>query len=533
MFWSIDWPFSHQLFLFTFIAAIGIFLQRLKIYGFSLGSAAIVFVAMLFGHLGVEIPAIVMNIGIVFFLFSIGIQAGPSFFATLKNDGLSLLFITFILIASAFLIGHFAVYFFSVDKALVLGIINGALTSTPGLATASDSLASPLVLIGYSLAYPFGVIGVILFVRLLPKILHVDLNQLDELHRSGEEKRTSWLKAKSFVVKNSNLLGKKIDDLDPDNFLHATISRLTHQGRTVVPDKDATLQLEDVIKVVASEDILTKVELMVGPEVAASPELDSSYDVKQFILTNSQLVNKTLAELNLLNIYKARVTRIQRNAIELRPSAKTKLKIGDKLTIAYDLNNDASLSALFGNRPNSLTDDLLALFFGISAGILLGLIRLHLPQQITVDLGLSGGVLFAAIFLSHIGKIGPVVWHLSSSTNKVLRELGLVLFFVGVGTKAGQGLSSIEWASGVEALMIGGMMTLLPMVISSFIMLTFFRTNLLKVLGIITGGMTSTPALASIAGLTNSNLPSLYYASVYPFALVLLIVGVKLSALFW
>lgn len=533
MSWSLDWLFSHQLLLFTLIAAIGLLVQRINFYGLSVGSAALVFVAMGFGFFGAEVPSIVMNFGIVLFLFSIGVQAGPSFVATLKNDGIKLFLITALLISTAFIVAYLLIRFFNMDKSLVLGVISGALTSTPALATATESSSSTMVLIGYSLAYPFGVLGVIVFVRILPSIMRVDLGRADKDYFSDEVKRSSWLKAKSFRVSNPNLDKLSIEELDPDNFLNATISRLTHDGATIVPAKDAILSQGDIIKVVASDQVLKKIEIMVGPEVKDEKELDACYEVKQFILTNSTYVNKTLAELSLLEIYQARVTRIQRNSIEIRPSAKTKLRMGDKLTMAFNGQNFSALTQLFGNRPNSLSEDLLALFLGVTIGIFLSFIRIQLPQDITVDLGLSGGVLFAAILLSHWGKIGPVVWHLSSNTNKVVRELGLIFFFIGVGTKAGLGLKQMDIAMGLHAIVAGIVMTLAPMLVTALVLLVAVKMNILKVLGILTGGMTSTPALASISSVSDSTVPTLYYASVYPFALVLLIVWIKVAAIFW
>lgn len=531
MFGSFDFLLSHSLFPLILISSLGLLAQKLPYIGKALGPSAVVFAALIMGVLGAKVPVSFTNFGIVLFLFSIGVQAGPSFFSTFKSDGKELFFISFSIISTALLIAVACVKFLHLDLGFVLGLVNGALTSTPGLATISETLSSPQTLIGYSLAYPFGVFGVILFVRLLPKLLKEDLDLLDQEFYAKKKRAGHELKAKFFCVKNPNLDQKLLCELDEEGMLNASISRLTHNGHTVVPTKEARLSIGDTIKVVATEEHLARLSLIVGPEVCEIKELDPIYDVKQFVVSNAEIINKTLSELNLLTRFNARVTRIQRNAVDFYPRGKNKLKMGDKLTIAYDGRFYSNLSDLFGNRPNSMSDDYLALFVGIFVGILLSQIKFTLPHGIHFELGLAGGVLFSAIILSYFGKIGPVVFHLSTQTNKVIRELGLILFFAGVGTKAGEGFAHIDLSTGVLGIGIGALMTLLPMVLCAII-LRIFKSNLLKILGIITGGMTSTPALASLSSVTNSSVPALFYASVYPFALVQLIIGLKFILFF-
>lgn len=522
---------SNSYFALFLIIAIGFLIGRIKIKGISLDVSAVIFVALVFGHYGVIIPKDFQYLGLVLFIFTIGIQAGPGFFESFKKNGRQLAILASTLIVSAGVITFISFHFFNIDRNLSIGLLTGSLTSTPGLAAAIDATNSPLSSIGYGIGYPFGVIGVILFVSLLPKLLRVNLKKEENRYKKEVSAGFPEILKRNFLVENENVVGKSIGELRIRYMTKAVVSRVMHDGSAITPSPETILQKGDIIKAVGPEEALKRVELLIGPKTKNEIPLSQNYDVRSVLVTEKDVVNKTLAQLNILNTYNATITRIRRSGINISPTPASKLQFGDKLIIACHKENMQQVSRIFGNDDKRLSDtDFLPIAIGIILGILVGKISLNFGN-FNFSLGLTGGILFIALILGRTGKTGPVLWTMTGAANQLLRQLGLLFFLAAVGSSAGKSLVQTFDEYGLELFAIGMCITLIPMILTAFIGHYFLKMNLLSLLGTLTGGMTSTPGLAAVDSLTDTDAPSVAYATVYPIAMVLLIVVVQLLCL--
>jgi len=308
----------------------------------------------------------------------------------------------------------------------------------------------------------------------------------------------------------------------------AVVSRVVHDGIAATPTSGTVLQKGDVIKAVGTAEALERVELLIGPRLDEEIPLDSKYDVRSVLITNKEVVNKTIGQINLLQTYNATITRIRRSGIDISPSPNSKLQFGDKLIIASSKANMEMVARIFGDDKKRLSDtDILPVALGIILGVLVGKININLGD-FSFSPGLTGGVLIVALVVSRIGKTGPIIWTMSSSANQLLRQLGLIFFLAAVGTGAGADLVDTFNTYGYQLFLYGGVLTLLPMIISALVGKWFFKMNVLTMLGAISGSMTSTPGLAAADSMTDTNAHSIAYATVYPVAMVLLIVVVQI-----
>jgi len=521
-----------EYFVLFLIISIGILIGKVKIRGISLDSSAVIFVALLFGHYGFAVPEIFQTIGLLFFIYTIGIQAGPGFFESFQKKGQQLVILAGLVVITGALTTVIAAYLFDVDFNLGVGLFAGALTSTPGLAAAIESSQSPLASIGYGIAYPFGVIGVILFIRLSPKLFKVNIKKEEEKYNDELSLDYPEIFSKNFIVENKNIIGETIGELEIRSMTGANISRIVHEGVAIVPEKSSELQKGDLVKAVGPEQALHKVRLLIGPETEQEVPRSGQFDIQWILVTNRKVVNKTLSQLNLFQTFGATITRIRRSGIDISPSQDSHIRFGDKLMVASTKGNMPAVIELFGNNVKRLNEtDFLPVSAGIVLGILLGMIVIPLPGGSEFKLGLTGGVLIAGLVLSRIGKTGPIIWNISGPANQLLRQLGLLLFLSAVGTRAGETLVETMAVHGIKLFWIGVSITLIPMLLSIIIGRYIFKINYLSLLGMLTGGMTSTPGLSAADPMTESNAPSIAYATVYPFALVILIICAQIIAI--
>ncbi|MBI9035174.1 MAG: transporter [Bacteroidales bacterium] len=511
-------------FVLFVIVTLGIVVGNFKIKGFSLDLSAVIFVALLSGHLGYKVPLEFQTIGLLFFIFTIGIQSGPGFFDAFMKYGRNQIIVATVLVASGGLLTWLLAYAYDINNVLAVGIFNGALTSTPGLAAAIDATGSTEAAVGYGVAYPVGVVGVILFIQILPKLFRIDIKKSeiqynDQIHQDFPE-----LRSRHFVVENKNINDRSLKELELSNMTAAVISRIKHGDETFSPSVDSKLFVGDFIKVVGDEKALQRVELLVGPVTDQEIELSKEYKVNWVLVSNKQVVNKSIRELN-IRAYDATVTRIRRSGIDLAPKPNTKLRFGDKLLVVGNVDNIKKVMQILGNEEKRLSEtNFLPIALGIVLGVILGKVTIPFFGLFDFNLGITGGVLTAALVLSKIGKTGPIIWSMSGSANQLLRKLGLLLFMATVGTSAGENLVETIQYHGVTLIFVGAAITIIPMLIASIVGHVFFRMNFLTMLGVLAGSMTSTPGLAAIDSKSNCDASSVGYATVYPVALVLMII---------
>lgn len=511
------------------IILLGVILGRIKIKGISLDISAVIFVALVFGHYGIVIPEDFQKLGLLLFIFTIGIQSGPGFFDAFREYGRQLILIAITIVGTGGLMAGVLIMFFRLDSKIVAGLLTGALTSTPGLAAAIEMTQSPLASIGYGAAYPFGVIGVILFVRILPRILKIDLNIAEEAYARKTHQQVSQILTRNFIVENANLDGKTFGELEFFQMTEAAISRVMHEEMAALPGSETRLYLGDFVKAVGSEEALERMEVLIGRSTNKEIPLNPNYDVRLVLVTNKAVVNKTLAELRLIPSYNITITRIRRSGVEISPTPQSRVRFGDSLMIVCEKENMQRIIQFLGNQEKRLLEtDVLPIFCGIVLGILFGKLSMHLPGGGSFNLGSTGGILMATILLSKIGKTGPIIWSISGAANHLLRQLGLLLFLSAVGTKAGATLVDTVVQYGPLLLLVAALLTLIPMLVGVVLGYYGLHTNFLTLLGVITGAMTSTPGLGAVDAMTDSNAPSIGYATVYPIALVCVIICVQL-----
>ncbi|WP_052444678.1 aspartate:alanine exchanger family transporter [Flammeovirga sp. OC4] len=515
------------------IIAFGILLGKISVKGVSFGLSAVIFVAMFYGYLmnalGFEdfaIPGIIQKIGLLLFIFTIGMQAGPSFFEAFKSQGSKLIILATLSVVSGGLVTFILGITFDIDFKIAVGLLTGALTSTPGLAAAIESSQSPLASIGYGIAYPFGVIGVILFVKLAPKFFGVSVEEAEKKYEEEATADTPDLVNKNFIVTNDNVHGKTIGELNIRFMTKANISRVMEPNtESKPPMKDTILHKGDLVKAVGTQEALKRVELLLGEPTDQKIPRSGIHEIRWFVVSSRNIVGKTLGELDLHNNYLATITRVRRAGLDLSPRPSTRLRFGDKLLISSTKGNIVGLTELFGDSIKIVqTPSFLPVALGIIIGVLLGKLEVPLPGGSSFSLGLTGGVLMAALGLSRLGKTGPVIWHLPSNANALLRQFGLLLFLTPVGVGAGTKLVSTISEYGFQLFGIGALITLIPMLIVTIVGHVFFKVNFLSLMGALTGGMTSTPGLSAMDNMTESDAPQVAYATVYPFALVAIII---------
>ena len=516
---------SNTYVAFFTIIAIGIAIGNIKIKGISLDLSAIIFVALIFGHYGIKMPIIFQQIGLILFMFSIGIQAGPGFIQSFKKQGIVLISLALIVGISAASLTVLLSYIFNINSDVATGLFAGALTSTSGLAVAIESTNSPMASIGFGIAYPFGTIGIILFARLSPKIFKVNINKEEENFEKDVHSNHPDLINKNYIVENTNIFGKNLKELQLRSISNTNISKIMHNNTVLYPTCKTILNQNDIIRACGTEEDLEKLILIIGNETNKIIPVSKKIKIRKFLVTNKKVITKSLGALGLHNNYNATVTSIRRSGIEITPKANSRLRFGDKLTIALPEENLHNLENLFGNSRKKLDElDFLPIAIGILIGIILGQIKIHLWSGFDIKLGLTGGVLISALILSNIGKTGNIIWNISGTNNQFLRRLGLIFFLATVGTNSGEQLFSTLQTSGPKLLFVGATITMLPMVLVMLIGKYLFKINFLTLVGALTGSMTSTPALSAVEPITKTNAPQIAYATVYPFALIVIII---------
>ncbi len=522
---------TKDYFVLFLIIGLGIAIGKIKIKGIYFDLSAVIFVAIFFGYLydsfGIEfnLPPIIQSVGLVLFIYTIGMQAGPSFFNAFREQGIKLIVLAGITVISAAIVAISLSYAYDVDMKMMTGLLTGALTSTPGLAAAIESSHSPLASIGYGIAYPFGVLGVILFVKLSPNIFKVDLKKEEELFKINSQSNTPPISNRNFIVSNDGVNGKSIRELNIRFMTKANISRIMKPNQeSVSPTPESILETGDMVKAVGTENALKRFEVLIGKITDKKIPRSGAYDIKWYVISNKNVVNKTILELNLLENYLATITRIRRAGIDLSPHPTTRLRYGDKILVSCTKGNVPAITDLFGDSLKHIGEtSFLPVAFGIVIGVFVGAIAFPLGN-FHFKLGLTGGVLIAALLLSWKGKTGPIIWNLSGPANQVLRQFGLLMFLTPVGLKAGESLVSAIAEHGMILFVYGAVITLIPMLISVVIGRYILKLNFLSILGALTGGMTSTPGLSATDSMTESDAPQVAYAAVYPFALVLIII---------
>ncbi len=524
---------QHQVILLFLIIVSGFILGRIRILSFSLETSGILFTAMIFGHYGFSLSKDFQLLGLIFFIYAIGLQAGPSIFNISRKQGMQLNLLVFTLITFAALLTLTLSKLLHVDMAMAIGLFTGALTSTPGLAAAQEATHSALTSTGYGLAYSFGVLGVILFIKFMPFIFRVKISDEERQIIQQEKAAQKPICRKEVVITNKELNGKSLQELQFFKTTGTVISRVYHDGKLIVPGPNTRLHLGDIVRIVGDEDQVRSIIPFFGKENKQPLPDVRNFESRKFVLTNRDIVGKTIAELNLRQKYNANVTRVRRGGLEFAAEPNLKLNWGDRIRVAGDAEQMEAIRNLFGDEMKKIEyGDIFAITMGILVGIFIGLIPFSVGKVLSFKFGITGGVLLTGLILSNRGKLGPIIWQVPMPIITFMRDLGLIFFLAVVGTHAGSQVVRVIETQGPKLILMGAVITIVPMVAVAIWARIKYRMLLLELMGLISGGMTSSPGLAAATSMSDSQQPIIMYATVYPTAMILMIFWAKVLALF-
>jgi putative transport protein len=528
---------AQNLLILFAILAIGSWIGQLSFKGFSLGAAGVLFTALVFGHFGFSVPKEIMDLGLLLFVYAVGLQAGPRFFRTFQRHGMQFVIIAVVTVGAGALAAVGVAYSLDLPPALASGLYTGALTCTPALAAAVDAIekvspgSSGMVSVGYSLAYPLSMAGIVLLVQLMPRLLRRDLRQ--EERRWLEEKRSESppLEARQFRISNPNCDGKKVSEINPHRMTQANISRLKRGERVFAATPDAILRLGDVVMAVGTPEELEKLRLLLGEETHEPMDVNAEVLSTDVEVTETALTGKKLGQMRVWERYTVVITRIRRQGLEIAPTGDVALEMGDNLRVVGDKAAVEEFVRLVHGHPQRADEtQMLPFLIGLLLGVILGAIPINLPNGIQVKLGSAGGAFLVSLLVGHFGGIGPLRLHVPTAAMNLSRELGLILFLAGAGTTAGAQFVQVLEQQGISLLLGGLFITAFSVLAGLLLMHRFYRMNLLSTMGALTACMTNPPGLGAANAQTETDLPTLSYASAYPVALIFKIVLAQLLA---
>ena len=538
--------------LLALVAVLGLWFGNLRFYGVGLGIGGVLFGGIAVGHFvgyfGVELDMhtlqFIQEFGLILFVYTIGIQVGPGFFSSLRTSGLKLNLFAALLVLLGFVVVYLIHKLFNVPLPVILGTYSGAVTNTPSLGAGQQILnelgAQPgemgVMGMGYAVAYPFGICGILLtmwLVRLVFKInIEREARHFEQL--SGQNKRN--LQTMNLAVRNPNLDGLMLQEIPSLEDGQVICSRLKRGEALMVPHATTRIQLNDLVHLVGEPEALKRVRLVIGEEVETSLSTQGTdLRVVRVVVTNEQVLSKTIQELDLKLKYDVVVSRLNRAGIELVPSNQSSLQFGDILNLVGRAEAIEAVANLVGNAQQKLQQvQMLPVFIGIGLGVVLGSVPFYVPGfPAALKLGLAGGPLVVALILSRIGSIGPLYWFMPPSANLALRELGIVLFLAVVGLKAGGNfVETLVQGDGVLWMGFGAAITLIPLCSVAVLARWLAGMNYLTLCGLLAGSMTDPPALAFANNMhPTSEASSLAYATVYPLVMFLRILSPQILAI--
>lgn len=539
---------AHSILVIGLVIATGLALGHVRVFGVGLGVAGVLFTGLLCAHLGLGVDSHVLEftreLGLVFFVFTIGLQVGPGFFASLRRQGLTLN----ALAAAIVLLGAAGVLLLHTLGGVALpaaaGIFSGATTNTPSLAAAGQALrqipgASDEMLklpdLAYAVCYPFGIIGTILAMLAVRWLFRIDVEAEKHVLREGRDAEKREIHTLALRVTNPNLVGVAIADIPALREAEAVISRISQGGVTRVAQPETPLALGDDLLVVAPPAGLEKLRRVIGePSAVDLRATPGDVDVRRVIVTSRGALGKTADELDLVGQFGVAITRIARGDQQFTPTASLRLQFSDTLTLVGPRAQLGHAERVLGNSPKELNQpNLVPIFLGILLGVLVGSMPLAIPGlPAAVKLGLAGGPLIVALLLGRLGHWGPLVWYMPPNANYLLREIGIALFLACVGLKSGDSFARIlSDGDGLRWMLWGAVVTIVPLLLVAVAARAFWKLNYIRLCGVLAGGMTDPPALAFATSLSGSEDVAISYVTVYPLTMILRVFSAQLLVL--
>ena len=539
---------AHSVLILALVIALGIMLGKIKVAGISLGVTWILFVGIIFSHFGMRLnePLIhfMKEFGLILFVYSIGLQVGPGFFSSFKKGGVRLNLLATMVVCAGVLVTCGLYVITGLPVTTMVGILSGAVTNTPGLGAAQQAYSdmtgidSPDIALGYAVAYPLGVIGIILSMMVLRRVFRIDfakeekkaLDTMDVQHDSVAQPH-------SLSVVNPALEDKSIRELQGLVNRDFVISRIRRQGGEIeIADDDTLLHVGDQILVVTTPRDAAAITAFIGRDVQVEWEqLDKRLISRRILITKPELNGKSLAQLKLHAGFGVSITRVNRAGVDLIAQPSLQLQMGDRVTVVGTEVSIANVEKVLGNSMKRLNaPNLIPIFIGIVLGVMLGSLPFTFPGiPQPVKLGLAGGPLIVSILISRFGPKFKLVTYTTMSANLMLREVGIALFLACVGLGAGEEfVETIIDGGGYAWIGYGAIITILPLLIVGVIGRLWFKVDYFTLIGVMAGATTDPPALAYSNDLAGNDIPSVGYATVYPLTMFLRVLSAQLLILF-
>jgi len=541
--------------ILALVAVVGLFIGNVKFRGVGLGIGGVLFGGIIVGHfvsqagmtLSSDMLHVIQEFGLILFVYTIGIQVGPGFFASLRVSGLRLNLFAVLIVIIGGLVTAILHKLFDIPLPVVLGIFSGAVTNTPALGAGQQilrDLGTPMEMVdqmgmSYAMAYPFGICGILFTMWMLRVIFRVNVETEAQQHESSRTNGGALIRTINIRVENPNLHDLAIKDVPILNGDKIICSRLKREETLKVPSPDTIIQLGDLLHLVGQPADLHNAQLVIGQEVDTSLSTKGTdLRVERVVVTNENVLGKRIRDLHFKERYDVVISRLNRAGVELVASGDISLQFGDILNLVGRPSAIDAVANVLGNAQQKLQQvQMLPVFIGIGLGVLLGSIPVFVPGfPAALKLGLAGGPLIMALILGRIGSIGKLYWFMPPSANLALRELGIVLFLSVVGLKSGGDfVNTLVNGEGLSWIGYGALITAVPLITVGILARMLAKMNYLTMCGMLAGSMTDPPALAFANNLhPTSGAAALSYATVYPLVMFLRIITPQLLAvLFW
>ena len=544
---------GHSILLLSFVIAAGIQLGKIKVFGVSLGITLVLFVGIILGHFGFTINHNVIHFfkefGLILFVYSVGMQVGPGFFSSFKQGGITLNMLACGIVFLGVLTAVILHYATGIPMPTMVGILSGAVTNTPGLGAAQQAfsdmhgVSDNTIALGYAVAYPLGVIGIILSIILIKYIFRVSFDKENEQLNSEDSSHTNEAKPISLIVKNPAIFNKTVAELS--NLLEHrdfVISRVWRDSnkQIEIASANTVLQENDKVFVITTETDAETIKTFIGEEIDMERKqwirMESQFINRRILITKPELNGKRLGQLKLRKLYGINITRINRAGVDLVAKPGLTLQVGDRVNVVGTETAVSNVEKVLGNSMKRLNEpNLITIFVGIALGIVLGSIPISFPGiPQPVKLGLAGGPQVVAILISRFGYHYKLITYTTQSANLMLREIGITLFLACVGISAGDGfVDTIVNNGGFAWIGYGFIITFVPLMIIGCIGRYFCKVNYFTLMGLIAGSTTDPPALAYSNATAGNDAPSVGYATVYPLTMFLRVLTAQLLILFF
>ncbi|MEG0802110.1 MAG: putative transporter, partial [Citrobacter sp.] len=537
------------------VAVVGLWIGNIKVRGVGFGIGGVLFGGIIVGHfvdqagmtLSGDMLHFIQEFGLILFVYTIGIQVGPGFFASLRVSGLRLNLFAVLIVILGGLVTALLHKIFAIPLPVVLGIFSGAVTNTPALGAGQQilrDLGTPMDVVdqmgmSYAMAYPFGICGILLTMWLMRLIFRVNVEAEAQQHESTRTNGQALIQTMNIRVENPNLNNMAIQDVPILNSDKIICSRLKREETLMVPSPGTIIQMGDLLHLVGQPADLHNAQVVIGQEVDTSLSTrGTDLRVERVVVTNEQVLGKRIRDLHFKERYDVVISRLNRAGVELVASSDASLQFGDILNLVGRPSSIDAVANVVGNAQQKLQQvQMLPVFIGIGLGVLLGSIPLFIPGfPVALKLGLAGGPLIMALILGRIGSIGKLYWFMPPSANLALRELGIVLFLAVVGLKSGGDfVDTLTQGDGLSWVGYGIFITAVPLITVGLLARLLTKMNYLTLCGMLAGSMTDPPALAFANNLhATSGAAALSYATVYPLVMFLRIITPQLLAvIFW